>query len=72
MDCNHKNNGSKVGIFIKSVITNSLTSCSGTTSLPRIGMVFMYIETSSNNRGHERVFVSWERTETFQSSIITF
>ena len=32
----------------------------------------MYIETSSNNRGHERVFVSFERTNIFQISNITF
>ena len=32
----------------------------------------MYIETSSNNHGHERVFVSWERTDNIQISNITF
>ena len=32
---------------------------SGATSLPPIGNSFMYIETSSNNHRHERVFVSW-------------
>ena len=32
----------------------------------------MYIETSSNNHGHERVFVSWERTDIIQISNITF
>ena len=32
----------------------------------------MYIETSSNNHGHERVFVSWERTDNIQITIITF
>ena len=32
----------------------------------------MYIETSSNNHGHERVFVSWERTDRIQISNITF
>ena len=32
----------------------------------------MYIETSSNNCGHERVFVSFERTDIIQFSNITF
>ena len=32
----------------------------------------MYIETSSNNHGLERVFVSWERTDIIQISNITF
>ena len=32
----------------------------------------MYIETSSNNQGHERVFVSCERTDIIQISNIKF
>ena len=32
----------------------------------------MYIETSSNNHGHERVFLSFERSDIIQFSIITF
>ena len=32
----------------------------------------MYIKTSSNNHGHERVIVSWERTDIIQISNITF
>ena len=32
----------------------------------------MYIETSSNNHGHERVFVSFERTDIIQISNIIF
>ena len=32
----------------------------------------MYIETSSINHGHEKVFVSWERTDIIQISNITF
>ena len=32
----------------------------------------MYIETSSNNPGHERVFVSFERTDIIQTNNITF
>ena len=32
----------------------------------------MYIETSSNNHGHEKVFVSFERTDIIQISNITF
>ena len=70
--CNNKNNISKVGDFIKSTKTNSPTGYSGATSLPPIGNSFMYSETSSNNHGHERVFVSWERNDIIQISIITF
>ena len=70
--CNNKNNVSKVGDFIKSTKTNSPTGYSGATSLSPIGNSFMYIETSSNNHGHERVFVSWERTDIIQISNITF
>ena len=70
--CNNKNNVSKVGDFIKSTKTNSPTGHSGATNLPPIGNSFMYIETSSNIHGHERVFVSWERTDIIQISNITF
>ena len=70
--CNNKNNVSKVGDFVKSTKTISPTGHSGATSLPPIGNSFMYIETSSNNHGHERVFVSWERTDIIQISNITF
>ena len=70
--CNNKNNVSKVGEFIKSTKTNSQTGHSAATSLPPIGNSFMYIETSSNNHSHERVFVSWERTDILQISNITF
>ena len=70
--CNNKNNQSRINDFIKSSITNSPTSYSGATSLPPIGSSFMYIETSSNNHGHERVFVSFERTDIIQITNITF
>ena len=70
--CNNINNISKVGDFIKSTKTISPTSFSGATSLSPIGNSFMYIETSSNNHGHERVFVSLERTDIIQISNITF
>ena len=57
---------------MKSTITNSLTGSTGATSLPPIGIIFMYIETSSNIHGHERMFVSFERTDINQISNITF
>ena len=60
--CNNKNNDYKVGDFLKSTKTNSPTGYSGATTLPLIGNSLMYIETSSNIYGHERVFVSFERT----------
>ena len=55
--CNNKNNIPKEGDFIKSTKTNSPTGYSGATSLPPIGNSLMYIETSSNIHGHERVFL---------------
>ena len=70
--CNNKINQSRITDFIKSTKTNSPTGHSGATSLPPTGNSFMYIETSSNNHGHERVFVSWERTDRIQISNITF
>ena len=67
----HKNNGTKAGIFLKSTITNSPTSYSGATTIPPIGTAFRYFEPSSNNHGHEKVFVSWERTDIIQITKIT-
>ena len=48
------------------------TGDSGATSLPPSGKAFMYIDTSSSNHGHNRVFVSWERTNFVQINNITF
>ena len=63
-----KNNGAKAGNFLKSTILSSPTGLSGAESLPPRGSVFMYIGTSSNNHGHEKVFVGWERTDIIQFS----
>ena len=70
--CNNKNDVSKVGDFIKSTKTSSPTNDSGASILPPVGNSFMYIETSSNNYGHERVFVSFERTDIIQITNITY
>ena len=70
--CNDKNINGKIQNFIKSTKTDSPTGYSGATSLAPIGNSFMYIETSSNSQGHESVFVSWEGTDIFQISNITF
>ena len=69
--CNNKNNDSKFGNFIKSTLTKSPKGYSVATNLPPIGSSFMYIETSSIDHGCERVFVSFERTDKVQMSIIT-
>ena len=37
-----------------------------------VDSAFMYYDTSSNNDGHEKVFVSWERTDIIQITNITF
>ena len=69
--CDDKNNNGKIQNFIESAKSNTPTVYSGAESLPPIGDSFMYIETSSNNHGHERVFVSFERTDIIQISNIT-
>ena len=68
---NDKNNNGKIQNFIKSTKTNSPTGNSGATSLPPIGNIFMYIETSSNNTG-DNVFASFERTDIIQITNMTF
>ena len=68
--CN-ESNGGKIQNFIKSIKTNSPSGYSGAESLPPIVKSFMYIETSSNNRGNI-VFVSFERTDIIQITNITF
>ena len=67
-----KNNDLKVENFIKSTKTNSPTSSSGGIKLPPICSALIFIETSPNNHGLERVVVSFERTDITQISIITF
>ena len=70
--CKNTINDSKVGNFIKSTITNSPTGYSGSTNLPPIGNSFLYIETSSNDHGSDKIFVSFERTDIIQITNITF
>ena len=70
--CNNKNNNGKLPNFIKTKKTKSPTGSSGAVSLPPIGDSFMYIETCGDNHGHNRVFVSWERTDIIQITNITF
>ena len=66
----HKNKGTKAGNFLKSV-TSSPSDFSGATTLPPIGIAFMYIETSSNNRGHKKVFVIYKRTDIIRITNLT-
>ena len=68
----NKLNGAKLGNFLKSSLTNSPTSLTGASVLPPIGKSFMYIESSSNNHGDEKIFVSWERTDIIQITNTTF
>ena len=70
--CSIKNKDSKVGSFIKSTKTSSPTGQSGAINLPPIGSAFMNNENSSNNHRHERVFISFERTDFIQINNITF
>ena len=70
--CNNKNKNGKINNFKRTTRTKSPTGNSGATTLPPICSVFMYIETSGDNHGHNRVFVSWERTDIIQITNITF
>ena len=70
--CCDKNNNSKIQNFLRSTKIGSPTDLSGATSLPPKGDSFMFIESSSNNHGDEKVFVSWERTDIIQITNITF
>ena len=70
--CNDKKSNGNITNFMKSTKSNSATGDSGATILPPIGSAFLYIETSSSNHGHNRVFVSWERTDIIQITNITF
>ena len=69
---NDKINNGKIQNFLKSTEACFPTGDSGATSLPPIGSAFMYIETNSGNHGHNRVFVTWERTDNIQITNITF
>ena len=64
--------GATIGNFLKSKKPNSPTNDSGATALPPVGDNFMYIEASSNNHYHEKVFASLERIDIIQITIITF
>ena len=57
--------------FLKSTKTSSPTPDTGATILPPIGSAFMYIETSSNNRGNH-TYVIWERIDIIQITNVTF
>ena len=69
--CNDKNKNGKLTYFIRSSKTKFPTGDSGETSLPPIGDIFMYMETSSDNHG-EDVFVSFGQTGNIQITNITF
>ena len=69
--CNDKRGGGKKANFIKATKSSSSTNHSGATSLPPNGNSSMFNETSSNNHGN-KVHVSFERTDVFQITTITF
>ena len=67
-----KSNNGKIQNFIKSTRTTSGTANSGAGDLPPIGNAFMYIETSGANHGYDHIFSSFERTDIFQITNISF
>ena len=71
IECNDLNINGKIQNFLRLTKTNSPTGSAGTTGLAPIGNAFLFIETSSNNHGNN-VFVSFERTDIFQITNITF
>ena len=70
--CNDKNNNGVTTNFIRATKTNSPNGYSGAASLPPIVNSFMFIEMSSKIHGHERVFVSRDRTDIIQITNISF
>ena len=70
--CNNKIDHPRINYFIRSTGTNSPTVESGAASLSPIGNMFMCIETSGNNSGNDKIFVSWQRTDIIQITKITF
>ena len=69
--CNDKNIIGRIQNFFKSIKTNSSAGYKGATSLPPIGISFMYFETSSNNHGNI-VCVKFEGRDIIQFSNIPF
>ena len=65
----NKNNNGKITNFIKTTKMKSPTGSTGATSLPPVGSALMYIETSGDNYGHNRVFVVGKELILFKSLI---
>ena len=72
IECLDKKDSGKISNFIKTTRTTSPTGDSGATNLPPIGDSFMFVETSGNNAGDDKVFCSWARTDLIHISNITF
>ena len=72
MLCNDINNNGKIQNLIKFTKTTSPTGNSGAGGVPPIGNSFMFNESSGANNNHERIFVSWEKTDILQITNITF
>ena len=70
--CSDENGNGKIPNVIRATKTISPSSHSGAESLPPISDSFMYKETTSNNHCKKVFFCSWERTDIFQISNITF
>ena len=72
LKCNDKKNKGKLQNFIRSTKPTSGTANSGAGGFSSVGDSFMYTETSFASQGHERNFVSWERTDILQITYLTF
>ena len=70
--CKNKINPARITDYKQSTKTTSPTVSCGATALPPIGDAFMYKETSGNNSGNDNIFVSWERTNIFQITNMSF
>ena len=71
-NCNSKSKYSRDGDIVESTKKFSPTVHAGAPNLPPIGNVFLYIEKSSTNSNSDNIFVSSERTDIFQNTIIFF
>ena len=72
--CNNRFSEGTPPDFIKSTKSSSPTGSSCATSLPPVGICFMYIKTSANNHKttNDILFISFERTDIIHISNITF
>ena len=71
IECRDRNGNGNINNFINSTRSQSPTEDSGASTLPPIGLAFMYIESSGINHGYN-TYVKLIRTDIIQISNISF